>query len=157
MKGLYKGFCRNEQGTETIAINGEKIKGEWVQGFLATECHIIDDTDSFTYYGNGGMDGFAKLVIPETVGQYTGLTDKNGKKIFEGDIVKTDQYWCEIGVVKYGEGTFDSGIYRYTGFYYEDKDGYIDHNALYQPKDNDDIGFIVIGNIHENRELINEN
>lgn len=67
MKGLYRGFCRNENGTETIVLNGEKINGEWVQGFLATECHIIDDTDSFTYFGKGGMDGFAKLVIPETV------------------------------------------------------------------------------------------
>jgi hypothetical protein len=67
MKGLYRGFCRNDNGTETIVLNGEKINGEWVQGFLATECHIIDDTDSFTYFGKGGMDGFAKLVIPETV------------------------------------------------------------------------------------------
>lgn len=89
MKGLYRGFCRNENGTETIVLNGEKINGEWVQGFLATECHIIDDTDSFTYFGSGGMDGFAKIVIPETVCEAVrGLTDRNGKQVFEGDIIK---------------------------------------------------------------------
>ena len=88
MKGLYRGFCRNENGTETIVLNGEKIKGKWVQGFLATEYHIIDDTDSFTYFGGGGMDGFAKIVIPETICEAVrGLTDRNGKQVFEGDIV----------------------------------------------------------------------
>jgi hypothetical protein len=89
MKGLYRGFCRNENGTETIVLNGEKIKGKWVQGFLATEYHIIDNTDSFTYFGCGGMDGVAKFVIPETVCEAVrGLTDRDGKQVFEGDVLK---------------------------------------------------------------------
>ena len=97
MKGLYRGFCRNENGTETIVLNGEKIKGDWVQGFLATEYHIIDDTDSFTYFGGGGMDGFAKFVIPETVCEAVrGVNDINGKQIFECDVIEDNYSTWEV-------------------------------------------------------------
>lgn len=123
--------------------------GDWVYGLISGIYKYTEEMEMTNTDGISGID-----VDPTTVCQFTGLTDKNGNKVFEGDIVKTDEYWCEIGVVKYGEGTFDSGIYRYTGFYYEDKDGYIDHNALYQPKENDDVGFVVIGNIIDNPELL---
>ena len=101
MKGLYRGFCRNENGTETIVLNGERIKGEWVQGnlFVTTlqypnkevkEYHIYDN-----YIGIGEDDlpcyqsGLDEIVIPETVCEAVrGLTDRNGKQVFEGDKVK---------------------------------------------------------------------
>lgn len=49
--------------------------------------------------------------IPDTVGQLTGLTDKNGKRVFEHDVIKHD-FGDEIGVIRYGE-------YRggHVGFY----------------------------------------
>ena len=77
-------------------------------------------------------------VIPETIGQYTGLTDKNGTKIFEGDIVKHS-----IGtfVVKFLNGTFLSSLTEdnYLSFLCEI------HNQCK-----------VIGNIHDNPELLKE-
>ena len=75
-------------------------------------------------------------VIPSTVGQFTGLTDKDGKKIFEGDIVSLGG--DEIGVVEYDD---DCAGYRLSG----------DGCSLCVSYGNDRL---VIGNIHDNPELL---
>lgn len=134
--------------------------GEWVYGgYFKTdnEHYIITNTDDIVIFD---LWDYAEFIIPETLGQFTGLTDKNGRKIFEGDIIQfgeDEEYDWEfnIGVVKFGEGTFDSGIYVYTGFFYEDKNGNIDHNALYNWEE-DWERCKVIGNIYDNPNLLNK-
>ena len=87
---------------------------------------------------NNGMTSMIE-VIPETVGQYTGLCDKNGKKIFEGDIIKGA--WGVVVQVVYDE--------CYLGFLARN-DMLFQHGIDYYGLDKIE----VIGNIHDNPELL---
>ena len=103
------------------------------------------DWDTAEYYEKNPHYTRACIeVIPETIGQFTGLTDKNGEKIFEGDVVKVRQERCDgIGVIGYENGSFM--IYVTYGNIYE--------RTLFDYWYND-WGLEVIGNKYDNPELL---
>ncbi len=91
-----------------------------------------------------GKKPFLVEVIPETVGRYTGLTDKNGRKIFEEDIVKT-KYGRRCKVIWFASPCFQGFDLRPI----EDRQSSPDKFDLYASNNLE-----VIGNIYDNSELM---
>ncbi len=83
--------------------------------------------------------------VPLAVCQYTGLDDKNGTPVFEGDIVRNDSW---VGAIKYCHSGYDDIL----AFHPVDKEGH-HHNHYYGGWSGND--FEVIGNIHQNGDLLN--
>lgn len=128
-----------------ILFRGKRIdNGEWSYGSLIHRTEFYGDPcDDYLILTDGEFhcDYYtAEEVCNATVGQFTGLTDKNGKKIFEGDIVANA--W-ERGVVSYGEFNCSccDGVF-----------GWSFGNADIREYD----GYEVIGNIHDNPDLLNK-
>ena len=120
-----------------ILFRGKDIAGNWYYGVPLI---FIEDYVCMT-----APHTFNKAVIPETVGQYTGLTDKNGKKIFEGDIVKYSDPFPFAKEYIMSEVAFDFGFCGFLPFADYDCDCGEYVNA-------DDCE--VIGNVHDNPELL---
>ena len=154
-----------------VLFHGKRLdNGEWVEGG-----YYLDPYPNKVYivqWNSTGM-GFADHieVYPETMGQYTGLVDKNGGKIFEGDIVKCKHYYDDYDLtfeghkirnaygkeiekgselctywrnyeVRMGDGRW---VIRNGSDGHDVKQNYIQNHSVE-----------VIGNIHDNPELVKE-
>ena len=130
-----------------ILFRGKRIdNGEWVYGGYLPKSQMIcteETKPNSTEY----RDYF---IIPETVGQDTGLTDKNGKKIFEGDLLLSNGNL--VWLVSFENGAFvckDECLKTYFNFYehsdYDTKTGtFNSYISKYE----------VIGNIHDNPDTL---
>ncbi len=134
-----------------ILFRGKRVdNGEWVDGSVVHQTQYYGDTvDRYhiIYDGEFDYDYYSSArVIPETVGQYTGFTDKNGTKIFEGDIVK-----AEINGGPYDKFVFPVGVIAFENGDFGNKDRkQFTPLSSYAPR----VSFEVIGTIHDNPELL---
>lgn len=128
-----------------ILFRGKITQDEWVYGFYEN----VKLEEATIHYING------KIVSSKTVGQFTGLTDKNGNKIFEGDIVKAiqteydeDKEQQPIVFEVIGEMIFEDGCFGLRAKHFVD---------FYAPMwQEDNVELEIIGNIHDNPELLGE-
>ena len=146
---LFRGQTRR-YGEKVRMGDGFKLPSRWVYGGV-----LQGVSDHSIIYGgeNAGDpgDGLDKWVVyTDTLGQFTGRIDKNGKKVFEHDILQTFPVWADgtkekagIGVVQWWE---NDQCYVFTT-----KEGYHidDFGNLGRPE-----YYEVIGNIHDNPELL---
>ena len=131
-----------------ILFRGKRMDdGEWVEGYLVKavggECMILPVT---TEHCGGAEFSEGYHCDPTTVGQYTGLNDKNGKQIFEGDILRWTGEDGETGkvIVIFAGGSFLLKCVEVL-------------DAPADPFDEFDRGcqtLEVIGNIHDNPKLL---
>ena len=133
-----------------ILFRGKQVdNGEWVYGSYVFEPRrkgafgqTISELDRERHYIVSKKNYEFWEVIPETVGQFTGLTDKNGTKIFERDIVSSNKRktWIGRGKVWFGNGAFWCGEREWA--------------KLLRTVCLEDEQAVVIGNVHDNPELL---
>lgn len=137
-----------------ILFRGKNKKGEWIEGYLSWG-NKISYKNTNVCAGQAYFDGTdfytieSCVINPKTLGQFTGLTDVNGTKIFEGDIVafedviSTENGYSEQGCR--GKVVWDNETAR---FEVTNKLSAESYEVLWECE--------VIGNIHDNPELLEE-
>lgn len=134
-----------------ILFRGKDIAGNWYAGNLAVvkeDMHNGAGTiKAGSYISNEYGRPFAYQIRPETVSQFTGLTDKNGNKIFEGDIIKHNNthFVVEFSANHLGFICIDRKHKTRGGFANWRDGNWMKNVSSY---------IQIIGNIHDNPELL---
>ena len=135
---LFRGKTKNRKDTA------------WIEGSLVRGIRKYDGEPAFFIYdltteidGRGWIDNyFGEEVNPETICQWTGLVDKNGVKIFEGDVLDTPR-WIVTYLANVNRG------YGMNAGWYIQRDNFESWEELECANDHE-----VLGNIHDNPELV---
>ncbi len=140
ISGERRGIVNRE-----ILFRGKRADtGEWIEGYFG------QSIDSFIIQDYGLVAGRFEVfkVIPETVGQYTGLTDIHGVKIFEGDIIEAhlDELFPDLAITLIV-------VWSDYGWFGRDMEGNVDSLERKWVSD----FFEIIGNIHDNPDLLEVN
>lgn len=140
-------------------FRGKRLdNGKWVEGYLVVTPEDKEGKE-FAYWIISGLDYIgsiydapmkAELVDPATIGEYTGLKDKNGKRIFEGDIVRHHNDNPDAEAKEAGHVYWDEG---YCGWRRSSNGGF-HHGVVGNYKLSRTCVYEVIGNIHDNPELL---
>ena len=136
------------------------LTGKWVQGDLlhiSSGCIIYhgSQTESEIKENTGAaielLINEISVVKPKTIGQFTGLTDKNGVKIFEGDFLNVEMFKIDIGY--FNSVFFCESIqnYKCISTEYQGNQNFIEDDSKYCLGN---YKKVVIGNIHDNPELL---
>ena len=146
---LFRGQTR-KYGEKVRMGDGQKLPGHWVYGGVLQGI----GSHSIIYGGENVNDPGENIdkwcVHTDTLGQFTGKTDKNGKKVFEHDILQTFTVWadgtvekCGVGIVQWWENDQCYVLTTKQGHHIDDFGNY-GRPEYYE----------VIGNIHDNPELL---
>ena len=123
----------------TIKFRAKNINGVWYYGCLV----YSNELDAAIYFqtGNGSVNVMDWVYVnPETVGQFTGLLDKNGNEIYEGDILDFNRLIVEVRFVR--------GVFAFL------VNGDLDEELCGDCRT--DLFAKVIGNVYDNSELLKE-
>lgn len=124
-----------------IGFRGLDVNGKWHVGLVSQSAGLAGQPSDGLYISNFVGSPFAFKIRKETLGQFTGLLDKNGKRIFEGDILEEEKGYFFYVV-------FDD---RYAKFKLKHSE-----KAIQYPEWNRGVEMSVVGNIHEDKNLLKE-
>ena len=143
-----------------IVFRGKRIdNGEWVEGAYMPHYYSTRYGKVAAIFTNDDVlcKTYRFPVDPSTVGQYTGLKDKNGKRIFEGDMLKPFDDDIDKMVVEFHHGTFVLCLYGERGYMGESGGWIFEGNygvIECEPLSSYGEDIEIIGNIHDNPEML---